>query len=242
MLLVGNKRTELMLYLSSKGFAVLKGPVVIHTHLGEGASENVDAFQTWLRTTSMLPSIKVFLSASICRPFMANVPYGLTHEEAERAWHAAAMLRTGVTSDCKIWRDETAAAGNQIGAAVEKSLLSQLMHVTKSERQRLRISTIQPAWSDWLRATLVADKSTSCLVLHETDSVTVLSGQDGQFELATTVLVNNDVMATQATLDRLLLISNPSGGHARQARLQLRSVKNSVAITSDLRPLLEAAE
>jgi hypothetical protein len=240
--LAGNKNATLTVYLSRAGFTVLNGQTVLHAHECEGALENAQALQKWLRESNLRANIRVFLSASLCRPFLASVPGGLSPQESERAWAAAATQRTGVSADSSIWRDTPASGEKQIAAAVESALLAQLLHIAKSGIRGMRISAVRPAWAEWLRISLAQDARASSVVLHEADSVTVLAGQDGTFDVAATVLTTHDAITTRAAVDRLLLIAGSSDKPPCQARLQLRHVQKPMANASGLAHLLEAIE
>lgn len=242
MWLVGNKKAALAVYLGAQGFAVLQGDAVLHTHEGADAQSCVEALKSWLHSAGLRANVQVFLGASLCRPFLANMPAGLTPQEAERAWAAAASLRTGVSTDSRIWRDTAASTEKQIAAAVENALLTPLLLIGKQAGRGVRLVAIRPAWAEWLKLSLARDASASCVVLHETDSVTVLAGRNGHFELAATVLKTGDTLATQAAVDRLLMVADLSDKPPCQARLQLRRVRKPVANAGVLAPLLETVE
>lgn len=252
------KGTTVSVYLHSAGFVVLVGNRVLHVHEGEDTATNVQCLHQWLvgapasgsrgSTGKTGLKCKVFLSAALCRPFLAQIPDGLTEQESDRAWVAAATTRTGVSEHCTVWREvskdtQPIHPRKQIAAVLESSLLTQLLEVPGQDKgrkaKRSNIVSIQPAWSQWLRVCLEQDPRTGCVVLHELDGVTVLSGQNGEFEVASTVLAGTDPALTQSAVDRLLLVAAVSEAPPRQARLRAKAVHGHSASTSDLAAILE---
>lgn len=238
------KHPEVTIYLHPKGFVGLKGGRVLSSHNAENLEANVRAMHQWLAGEPR----QVFLSASLCRPFLASVPGGLTPQESERAWAVSAAARTGVSADCVVWRapqtSNSAVPGHkQVAAALESRLLRSLLVEPipnpPGKSRRSRVVSIQPAWAEWLRVSLAHEPDASCVVLDETDGVTVLAGQGGGFEVASTVLRNSDAVAEQAALDRLLLVAVAPGQSPRTARLNARAAETSSRLASKLAGILE---
>ncbi len=239
MWLVGNKRALLTVYLSLDGFVAIQVERILNINVTESNRDSLDALKRWLISSSFDGSIQVFLSGGFCRPFIAKVPAELSGQEADIAWKAAASSRTGLSHDCKVWRDELDSRDGKVAAAVETSVIDKLQALVQLPGRKLKIESIQPAWAEWLRASLTADSSTACTVLRETDSTTVIAGEGDLFELATTLVGMSDLATTEAAIERMLLVTDCVKSRPRQAVIGLKPSGSPFNKASKLKLLLE---
>lgn len=239
MWLAGNKRPPLAVYLCSDGFSVARGKTVLHSRAGQGLNAIVETLRQWLLANPMRCDMEIYLSAALCRPFIANIPGILTGTEAEVAWQAAASLRTGFGRECRIWKEELLANGGQIAAAMETSTFQELLSLRNLGFRYPRATSIKPAWSEWLRVAMSKDPTAECVILHEPDAVSVLAGNGPQFETATSVINNGDGAWMRASIERLLLVAQSEGKSPVEGRLALAGVTKVFQQASALGPLLE---
>lgn len=222
MWLVGSKRPSLVVYLSLDGFVAIQGDRILQACALEVKQDSAEALKRWLMTSTFKGELRFFLSGGLCRAFIANVPESLTNQEADLAWRAAAVVHTGLSNDCHVWRDSSSSANGKVAAVVETVVFDKLQRLAQLPGRLVSVASIQPAWSEWLKASLIHSPSSTCAVLHETDSTTILAGEGGQFELATCLVGAADVGTTQAAIDRLLLVTDCVKDQPRQARIGLK--------------------
>lgn len=239
MWLVGNKRPPLDVYLTLGGFAAIQNGRVAHTHDNETQTDSNEALKRWLISISFQGAIRIFLSGGICRPFLASVPNGLSGTEAELAWQAAAAARTGLSKDCIVWKESPDIGAVRLAAALEDTVFHQLQGLTRIPRRNISIASIQPAWSTWLNTSLALDQASTCVILQEIDSVTILAGDGSGFELATSLQGALDPITTRAAVDRLLLVTECVKNEPGRARIGLRESASSVKTENALSLLLE---
>jgi hypothetical protein len=236
---VGSKSGVLGVYLSTKGFSVCRADRLEYTRDSDGIDATFLALGQWLEKTPARATLNVFFSAGLCRPFVMTQLPTLSPDETECALQAAALKRTGLSGPCQVWTDPTEGPGKRVAAAVDLSVLRKLQALPRSVGKRHKLLSAQPLWSEWLRVALHENPHAACVVLHECDAVTVLSGDADQFDIATTVVRGGQDSVTTDAVARFLLTVDLETRPAIQGRAVLHGASGLAAGLSVLGSVLE---
>lgn len=219
------------IYLGTRAFAVCRGSERLVAQATGSFDEGLSHLADWCqRDSTRRKRRRVWLSGSLCRPFLAPPVDGLRDvQERHKAFEAMAPDLTGLAAPCTVWIDRS------LGVAVASDVLSRLHEALKQFRRP--VASIAPWWSALLTAALRHDKSPSLLTVRDCDSLTVLAGLDKEFSTATSVAPLQDDAAASAALMRLLLTRDVEPSLRHDARLALNKTEGSDA--APLGPLVE---
>jgi hypothetical protein len=131
------------------------------------------------------PALRIWLSGGLARPFLVGPVAGL------RRWHeamalasAAAPEATGLTGSCRTvlegWPGDRAA----LAIAVPTPLLERIDQ--EARRLRQSVQSIRPWWCRMVESASAPAAAGETLAIEDSDALTILREQAGQFVLART--------------------------------------------------------
>jgi hypothetical protein len=207
-------------YLGTRAVAVCCGAEVLLTEHVEDFDGAVGRLQAWLQTQPKCPSLRLWLSGGLCRPFIVPAVTGLASTaERLKVAEAMALQKTGLTGDCQVWLERADKAGIAIAVAIERVRLAQITRVTSKIERKPDILSIRPWWSEALRHVLGREPGAVALGVQDCDSMTVLAGQIGAYEMASTYSPVFDEPTAQSVLMRALMPFEGLDGNEIVARL-----------------------
>ena len=200
-------------YLGTRAFAVCQGSERLQVQAVEGFEGAIAALGEWLKTLRGRPRLRIWLSGGICRPFiLPQLPGIKSRVELLRATSALAPQRTGLSGECRVWVDRNSA---HMAAAVQQGRLDELFEATGSAQ----IKSIRPWWAELLRVVLQNEPQVPVIAAHDCDSLTLLAGRDGRFDIANTLSPVRDRETADAALARMLLSVESEAGQELIGRL-----------------------
>ena len=208
-------------YVGTRAFAVCAGGgEVVLAQAVAGVEEALAALGQWLAQAEAKLSLRLWLSGGLCRPFIVPLVPGLKNaSELARVLQAMAPQHTGLPGECQVWKDNDGEA--PVAVAVQRVVLDSLQETVNaaSQAHRHRIASIRPWWADALRAALQQEPAVPAVAVQDCDSLTVLTGRGGRFDIATTLTPVIDREAARSSLARLLLTTDVGEGQERVVRL-----------------------
>jgi hypothetical protein len=215
----GSNRADL--YIGTRKAALCaagREPAVESVH---SADEALAVTARLLRLGAARASVRVWLSGGLCRPFLVPPLAGIrSTREAEKAVQAMAPQRSGFAVPCRVWLESDRKSPDRIAVAVPQEWLLQLLELLHVRGRR--VASIRPWWASALQGTLCAKgDTTSALGVKDCDSVTVLMGSAGTFEMAATFTPIVDDDAARSALKRAMMSSSSPNASGRIVRLAI---------------------
>lgn len=184
--------------------------------------------QRWLqREAPPRRRVRVWLSGGLCRPFLVDPLPGVrnAHEE-ETVVAALAPQRTGLAGTCTVWLEGKHAGRQRVAAAVSSRTLEEVLTAFRGAGRR--VASIRPWWAGALQGVLLnRDQTPSALGVLDCDSVTLLMGTGGEFEMAMSLTPIVDVDSARSALRRAMMGSKaqPAGGAVVRLSIDARMVR-----------------
>jgi hypothetical protein len=167
---------SLNLYLCDDGLAV------------DGALDALMGGVSAPRRTWKKPSVNVWLSGALARPFLFGPVTGLKGwREAHEAAAAMAPAACGVQAPCVAFLEAEPSASAVLGTAVEMSVLDRLY--AAAIVRGLRVASVRPAWALATEARAAEERGApndTLLCCREHDSVTVLASRESRLAFVAT--------------------------------------------------------
>lgn len=163
--------------------------------------------------------VQVLLSGALARPFMMSPVAGLrSWREAAQVGSSLAPDATGLAGPCEVWHGDWRPDAASLVVAIDAEL-RQLIEST-ARQARVRLAVLRPWWSAALRQASQRSPSTRFLAVEDTDSLTVLCGDDESFSSATSYAPCPHPDQTGALFTRLLLAEGVAPDLAAHASLR----------------------
>jgi hypothetical protein len=228
-------------YLGTRAIAVCQGERRILAQAVTGYAVALANLREWLAATPTRLRLRVWLSGSLCRPFLVTpVPGIRSTAEMQRVAEALAPQLTGLDGDCRVWVDNGEPQNTRIAAAVQQASLDALHRAVEEVAAKDCVLTIAPWWSELLRAALRREPALSALAAQDCDSLTLLAGRGTGFEVAVTLTPVTDRDTADAALARLLVSAHVTVDEYLVGRLApLREDAVTAPLQLALAPLLE---
>jgi hypothetical protein len=195
--------------------------MTLHVHVSDGAGSIEQAFDAASgppgrrRRTVLRPSVHVWLTGALARPFLFGPVAGLKGwREAHSAASLIAPANTGLQGPCVACLEASPLVEAVLATAVDDSVLDALYDAAKM--RGLRIASIRPAWGCAVNAWPRYAEKDGLLVCGEADAVTVIAMRDGSATFAATYAP----APALAELDKLLVRLQASLGFGASATLQ----------------------
>jgi len=175
----------------------------------------------WLERKAPRTRVRVWLSGGLCRPFLVDPLPGVRNaQEAETVVAALAPQRTGLEGTCTVWLEGKHAGLQRVAAAVSSGTLEQILAAFRGAGRR--VASIRPWWASALHSVLMnRDQTPSALGVLDCDSVTLLMGTGGEFEMAMSLAPIVDVDSARSALRRAMMGSKAQPASGAVVRLSI---------------------
>ena len=131
------------------------------------------------------PAMRVWLSGALARPFLCGPVQGLKRwGEAELLAQATVSEATGLDGPCEVVLEDW--PGNAAAMAVASPADGIASIVAAVRDAKCRVLSLRPWWTGALHRALQDHRDARMLVAVESDAVTILSGQHGRWDSAST--------------------------------------------------------
>lgn len=183
-----------------------------------GACERV---HEWLGT-ARARRLRVWLSGALCEPFLLpDIAGAASPQELRLAASALAPGSTTLGDACDVWIDDAAGPGARLAAAVPGGLAQEL---TAGLAPAGRVLAIRPWWGEALRWSLKhASVAPQLLGVDDGESLTLLGGADGRFDVASGIARMQDPEAGRMAWARALLASDKPADRTLLLRLSFEA-------------------
>jgi hypothetical protein len=226
-------------YLGTRAVAICDDMEVLLAEPVQGFEAGLSSTQQRLVEYSKKLRVRVWLSGGLCRPFLLPTLPGIHGaNETLRVATKLANERTGLAGACQVWLETNMRSESRVAVAVARVTLNRLQ---VGLGNRCRIDSVRPWWSDVLRTTLQQEVPPRALGVRDCDSLTVLLGRNGGFEVATTVTPVVDDASADAVFARALLSADSVPGRQALGRMVLAGNRRLSAPSGAFRSLLEIA-
>jgi len=163
--------------------------------------------------------VHVLLSGALARPFMMSPVAGLrSWREAAQVGSSLAPDATGLAGPCEVWHGAWTPDAASLVVAIDAEL-RQLIEST-ARQARVRLAGLQPWWAAALQQASQQSPATRFLAAEDTDSLTVVCGDDESFSAATSYAPCPQSDQTDALFTRLLLAQGAAPDLAVHATLR----------------------
>lgn len=204
---------SLNLYLCDDGLAV------------DGALDALMGGVSAPRRTWKKPSVNVWLSGALARPFLFGPVAGFKGwQEAHEAAAAMAPAACGLQAPCVACLEEEPSASAVLGTAVELSVLDRLYAAAGA--RGLRVASVRPAWALATEAHAAKGRGApndSLLCCREDDSVTVLASRGSRPAFMATYAPAPALDEQERLLSRLQASLGFSADETERANLEAAS-------------------
>jgi hypothetical protein len=116
-----------------------------------------------------------------------------------------APAATGLQGACDVWVEEPRRAGTPVAVAVASDALTALRAMSV---RGARVVSVQPWWSEVLRAAVARQPRPVAMSIQDCDSVTILLGEGDDFEVMSTVAPVQDAESARMAFARAALSSS----------------------------------
>lgn len=209
--------SEFDVYVGTRAIAVSRGVERVLAQQVDSVDAALGALRQWVHEGTERARLRTWLSGGLARPFIVPEIAGVKGNiERQQVARSLAPQHTGLGGDCAVWID----AGSRVAVAVQETTLERLLALCADAPRAHRIASIRPWWSEALRWKLAEEPETTALAAQDCDSLTVLAGRGGGFEVATTLSPVADAETAEAALARQMLSADIAEDRLRLARLR----------------------
>ena len=121
--------------------------------------------------------VRLWLSASLARPFLFEPPAGMKNSaEVQTLARARAGEATGLPARCEVWLSARRPGQGQLGVAVETETRDALL--VAAHRAKVRLLTVRPWWAQALDEALLRQPDLALIAVADTEAVTLLAAKD----------------------------------------------------------------
>lgn len=238
------------LYLGTRLVALCQGQHLIARQPVSDAEAGLALAARWLSAQAPRAILRIWLSGSLCRPFVVESVQGLRgQDEIHKIMQAQAQRVLGRHEPCRVWLERAPQQGQRIAVAAAEPWLGQI----EQTMRRWPVKSIAPWWADVLRDHAVDSKAnvSTCkrtgmqvLAVHDCDSLTILVGGGQGFALVRTVApigdAIGDAVSARSALSRLLLSQDlPEASTVWVALMAEGSASGALRPQLALSPLVE---
>ena len=237
MLLAGSRALDV--YFGTRAAAICDGMEVLLAEPSNGFEAGVAAVHKKLASHVGKRRIRAWLSGGLCRPFiLPSLPGVNGAHEILRVATMLANERTGLAGACRVWLDAPRRGEARVAIAVAVQTLDRLQ---EGVGNRFRVDSIGPWWVDVLRVALLQKAAPVAVGVQDCDSLTVLIGPVGGFEVALTVSPVADDASADSAFTRALISADVAPGPQTFGRLVLGGAMAVRSPGSALGSLLEVS-
>lgn len=205
-------------YMGTRAFAVCRGDEKLVFEPVQGVDEGLAALQAWLEANPSKLALRFWLSGGLCRPFQLPPIPGVKGEaELQRIALSMASQHSGLAGECRLWLDRGGAGSSRVCVVVQAETVDRLLETARANNRK--VQSIRPWWGEVLRHSLEQNPPPRAVATQDCDSLTVLSGAEGNFEVMTTMTPVIDRSAADAALARILMSTGLAGNGPMLARL-----------------------
>lgn len=224
-------------YLGTRSTAICRGSERVWSAACSGVDDGLQKLRSQLQSNTARQRIRLWLSGGLCRPFLIQAVAGVRNTaEAQRIADATAPNATGLQGACRVWIESRQPSGARVAVAAVADVLNAASELATGGRGR--VMSVKPWWSEVLRAAMLQSPPPTALSLQDCDSVTILLGQGGQFDVATTVAPVQDAESARTAFARAALSSSVDVGDP--LTVVLNPLRELPAVQSDERMALGA--
>ena len=188
------------------------------------------------------PRVRLWLSASLARPFLFEPPTGTRNAaEVHTLARARAIEATGLTAECEVWLGPHRPGQGQLGVAVETETRDALLAV--AQRAKVRVLTLRPWWARALDEALLRQPDLALIAVADTEAVTLLVANGDVWVAADCYAPMPPALQLESLVTRRLFAASVSQSQVCRVTLQAADLYDSLscwpcALAS---PLFEAA-
>lgn len=150
------------------------------------------------------PSVRVWLSSALARPFLIGPTKGLASwAEAQALGRSAALSGTGFAKECVVRVEAWPGEERVLATAVERDTLETIVGAVRAKGGRL--VSLRPAWAAPLSGAIERSKKNVVVAFEDGDGVTFLAEHHDELKLAMTVQPRPSQDRVIALLSRVAL-------------------------------------
>ncbi len=182
-----------------------------------GFAHLTQARSRWQRLRG--PTLRVWLSGALARPFMLECPAGLKNLKERRAWaESQATNATGLAGPCTVWFEEARGGGATLAVAIPTVLRDALVATAKAQRVRLR--GIRPWWNVALDVQAQSEPQPELFAAADTESLVLLHTNAGAWVSAGSFVPRSSVQSMELLITRRQFAHDVSAEKTRRMQLQ----------------------
>ena len=122
------------------------------------------------------PKVRLWLSATLARPFLFDAPQGLKNStELHTLAQARAGEATGLAARCEVWLTTRLPGQAQLGVALATETRDALL--AAAHYAKVRVLSVRPWWARALDEALLRQPDLALIVVADTEAVTVLAAK-----------------------------------------------------------------
>jgi len=184
-----------------------------------GIDEAYAALRIQLQSLRKRSRLRLWLSGSLCRPFILNaLPGVIARREVHRIALAMAEQGTGLQSPCRLWIEPRPVSDDRVVVAMQAGNYEELSNTLRDAGHKA--VSVRPWWAELLRDTSAKTQDTpTCLSVQDCDSVTLLLGAGVEMTMATTYAPVLDNGTAKSIVARTLISSGVADSQLRFLRL-----------------------